>query len=295
MTLADLLAALPQSNLSDMPFPQALLGAFRRKSITFANGLTDETTVVYWFQSKTFTIDLRLPDGPATPPEDRQGWVGDTLWDDAAQQLSWTINRSYQPRNQWPEPATLSFIGNCVLEYAPSGAYVEDWRQQSTTGPLLGLRLLSLFNETTGHTHAMDGGLIVAGDHAVYAQSRLPAVDAALDEAGDLAKALADGITTEGQIESYEVSVATNGLAITHSTQPERLGQNLVNGDFKINTEGKVILSTSIKGARCQLHFAVDCHQSNVAFANKSLCSMESLQWAERENEHLLRHAKIVR
>lgn len=295
MTLADLLAALPQSNLSDMAFPQALLGAFRRKSITFANGLTDETTVVYWFQSKTFTIDLRLPDGPATPPVDRQGWVGETLWDDAAQQLSWTINRSYQPRNQWPEPATLSFIGNCVLEYAPSGAYVEDWRQQSTTGPLLGLRLLSLFNETTGHTHAMDGGLIVAGGYAAYAQSRLPAVDAALGEAGDLAKALKDGIATEGQIESFEVSVATNGLVITHSTQPERIGQILVNGDFKINTESKVILSTLYKGVPCQLRFAVDCHRSDFAFVNTTLCRAEALEWAEREHKHLLRHAKIAR
>lgn len=295
MTLADLLAALPQSNFSDMPFPQGLLGAFRRKCITFANGLTDERTVVYWFQSRTFTIDLRLPDGPATALVDRQGWVGDTLWDSRTQQLSWTIDRSYQPRNQWPEPATVSFIGNCVLEYAPSGAYVEDWRQQSTSGPLLGLRLLSLFDEVTGQTHAMDGGLIVAGDHAAFALSRLPDIDAALEEAGDLAKALTDGIATQAQIESYEVSVAINGLAITQSTQPGRLGQNLAMGDFRIDPDGTVILSTSMGGAPCQLRFAADCHQSDFAFANTTLCSAEALEWAEREHKHLLRHAKITR
>lgn len=40
--------------------PDFLYGAFRRKSISFYNGLTDENTIVYWFQSRSFTIDLRL-------------------------------------------------------------------------------------------------------------------------------------------------------------------------------------------------------------------------------------------
>jgi len=119
MTLAVLLAVLPPTGLADPAFPRHLLGAFRRKSITFCTGLTDEHSVVFWFQSGRFTIDLRLPDGAAMPATDRQGWIGETLWDRQAQQLSWTIARSYQPRNQWPEPVRLSFIGNSVLEVAP--------------------------------------------------------------------------------------------------------------------------------------------------------------------------------
>lgn len=293
MTLAELLAALPTDNLNSLAFPQRLLGAFRRKSITFANGLTDETTVVYWFQSRTFTIDLRLPDGAATPVLDRQGWVGDTLWDDTAQQLSWTIDRSYQPRNQWPEPATLSFIGNSVLEFAPSGAYVEDWRQQSTSGRLLGLRLLSLRNETTGQTHAMDGGLIIAGNHAAYAQSRLPTVDASLVCAGDLAKALADGTGSEREIESYEVSVATGGHTI-HSTQPCRVGQPILTGEFAFAADGCVILTRVVDGATYELRFAVDLHIAEFAFANSTTSSADAQTWAERERHHLMRHAKIA-
>ena len=295
MTLAELLAALAPVSLDGLAFPQRLLGAFRRKSITFANGLTDETTVVYWFQSKTFTIDLRLADGATTALLDRQGWVGDTLWDAPAQQLSWTIRRSYQPRNQWPEPATLSFIGNSVLEFAPSGAYVEDWRQQTSSGPLLGLRLLSLFNEATGQTHAMDGGLIIAGNHAAYAQSRFPAVDATLNDSGDLAKAWADGLVTEQDIASYEVSVASDGQTITHSTRPERVGQAILAGDFGIEPDGSVILAKAIDGSPCRLRFAVDLNIADFVFDNSTPSTTGALEWAEREKAHLMRHARIAR
>jgi len=295
MTLADLLTALPPTGLEGLAFPRQLLGAFRRKSITFCNGMTDETTVVYWFQSKSFTLDLRLPDGAATPLLDRQGWVGDTLWDDASRQLSWSISRSYQPRNQWPEPAALSFIGNSILEFAPSGAYVEDWRQQSVCGPLLGLRLVSLFDESTGQSHAMDGGLIVAGEHAAFAQSRLPAVDDALRGAQNLAEACADGLVTHREIESYEVSVASAGSAILHSTLPERIGSVIGQGDFAIAPDGSVILSKADGAKAYQLRFQVDCYVPDFAFDNATPCTAEASRWIAREDDHLMRNATIAR
>ncbi|WP_372732765.1 hypothetical protein [Novosphingobium sp.] len=295
MMFSELLAKLPVVNCDGLTFPLRLLGAFRRKSITFADGMTDETTVVYWFQSKTFTIDLRLPDGPVTPLLERQGWVGDTLWDNTVRQLSWTINRSYQPRNQWPEPALLSFMGNCVLEFAPSGAYVEDWRQQSVSGPLLGLRLVSLFNAVTGQTQVMDGGLIIAGHHAAYAQSRLPGVDAKLKEAGDMAKALEKGVVTRDEISSYEVSVAVDDQAITHSTRPERIGQGITYGDFEIAGNGAIILSKVIDGAPCQLRFTIDCYVPDFAFSNTTPTTPDAAAWVEQEKAHLKRNAIIMR
>lgn len=295
MTLDELLAALPPTGPDGIAFPQNLLGAFRRRSITFCNGLTDETTVVYWFQSRSFTIDLRLPDGAATPVTERQGWTGDTLWDEATQQMSWAIDRSYQPRNQWPEPARLAFIGNSVLEFAPSGAYVEDWRQQCTRGRLLGLRLHSLLDETTGQIHAMDGGLIVAGDHAAYAQSRLPSTDDALRGAGCLRQAVADGIATQGEIESCEVSVATGGLTITHGTQPYRCGQSIASGDFAIDGERGVVLSRMVNGAPCQLRFAVDINLSDWVFDCQTPATAAAQAWFDTERGHLMRNATIVR
>jgi hypothetical protein len=294
MTLAELLERLPPAGIDNLAFPRRLLGAFRRKSITFCTGLTDETTGVYWFQSKTFTIDLRLPDGAGTGVLDRQGWVGDTLWDPPSGQLSWAIHRSYQPRNQWPEPAGLSFIGNCILEFAPSGAYVEDWRQQSTRGPLLGLRLTSLLDEATGLVHPVDGGLILAGEHTAFARSRLPLVDDALQAAGSLEQAMEDGIASEHEIASYEVSAAIGGPAVTHSTQPERRGEAIAAGDFAIADDGGVTLATTVAGAPCRLGFAVDVHLRDFAFDRETASTPEAQDWLERERGHLARHAVVA-
>lgn len=291
MNLAALLDALPPTGIVDLPFPGHLLGAFRRKSITLCSGLTDEATIVYWFQSKTFTIDLRLPDGARTPVAERQGWVGETLWDAARDALSWRVSHSYQPRNQWAEPAHLAFIGNSVIEFAPSGAYVEDWRQQAVTGPLLGLRLVSVRDRETGERAAIEGGLVVAGTHVAYAQSRRPAVDDALRGAPDLEQALAAGVVTAQEVESYEVSVALDGSVVTHSTQPHRVGQTIAAGDFSIEEDGTVVMTH----ATSELRFELDVYLPQFVFGHRTPASTEALEWMQREDAHLTRNAVICR
>lgn len=292
MNLDALLSQLRPRPLGNLPFPCSLLGAFRRKSITFCTGLTDETTIVYWFQSRTFTIDLRLPDAAATPVAERQGWVGDTIWDPADAELSWQIRRSYQPRNQWPEPARLSFIGNCVLEYAPSGAYVEDWRQPASAGPLLGLRLIGMI-DASGEQVSLEGGLVIAGDHAAFACSRLPQVDDALQAAGSLEAALASGAVSEAEIESYEVSIATGGRVITHSTQPARRGQ-AIDGSFSIGADGRIVQDAVVGGAACMLLYEVDVFEPDFSFTTQTPCTPEARNWMDREVGHLLRHAVVA-
>lgn len=292
MTLDALLQALPPKPLAHLPFPPGLLGAFRRKSITLCNGMTDETTVVYWFQSASFTIDLRLPDAAATPLVARQGWVGDTLWDEAAGELSWIIRRSFQPRNQWPEPARLGFIGNCVLEYAPSGAYVEDWRQQATRGPLLGLRLVAMADEGGAET-PLEGGLVLAGEHAAFARSRLPHIDDAVQGCSSLKAALCEGLS-EAEIGSYEVSVAIAGRAITHSTQPHRCGRP-IEGGFALGADGRVMQAACIDAGACTLVYEIDVFEPDFAFANQTPCDPQAAAWMAREASHLGRHAKAVR
>jgi hypothetical protein len=295
MTLAELLEALPSTDIGDLALPRRLLGAFRRKSITFCDGTTDEQTVVYWFQSRTFTIDLRLPDAAATPTLLRQAWVGNTLWNQATGQLSWTIDQSYQLHNQWPEPANLSFMGNCVFEFAPSGAYVEDWRQQSSRGTMLGLRLLSILDETSGQSFPMEGGLILAGEHAVYARSRLPVLNDLLQGSASLEQALTEGIVTEQEIESYEVSIATDGNVVTHSTRPDRLGQALAPGDFGLDEDGLITLSTTDCGLPHRLRFSLDLHLPDFIFDFQTASTLEAQEWMAREKRHLARHALIVR
>ncbi|MEH3046259.1 hypothetical protein [Sphingomonas adhaesiva] len=268
MTLAELLAALPPRT-ADAAFPAHLLGAFRRHAITFCNGLTDMATRVFWFQSRTFTIDLRLPDGAATPPDLRQGWVGDTRWDAAASEMSWDIASSYQPHDQWPEPARLVAIGNSVIEFAPSGAYVEDWRQQAATGALLGLRLVAVTDRGDGARRPRDGGLIVAGAQIALAIARAP-------EAG---------------IDDYEVSVALDGDRVTWSTQPPRVGAAILDGAFALEPDGSVTLAQATR----TLHFAVDAHVPEMAFGITTACTPAAADWWRREAAHLARHAVPLR
>ncbi len=294
MKLAALLDMLPPRPIDDLAFPRNLLGAFRRKSISFCTGVTDEKTIVYWIQSRTFSIDLRLTEGGDTPVAERQGWEGDTLWDDATRQLSWRIARSYQPRNQWPEPAGLSFIGNCVLEFAPSGAYVEDWRQQSSKGPFLGLRLTAMVNGTTGEEVAMAGGLVVAGEHVACARSRPPRIDDVLQRASSLTEALAAGVATEAEVESYEVSVATGSYRITHSTQTRRQGEMIGAGDFSIRPDGTIAEATMIDGDPCVLLYEVDVFEPNFTFDIQTPSTSEALDWMEQEKCHLARNAVLV-
>jgi hypothetical protein len=298
VNLAELCAALAEKvpEASGEPeFPSALLGAFRRKSITFCTGQTDERTPVWWFQSRGFTIDLRLPDGPATPVAERQGWIGDTLWNADRGEMSWRIARGYQPHDQWPEPARFHFIGNSVLEFAPSAAYVEDWRQQSVRGPLLGLRLSAAFDVGTGEPLAMDGGLILAGEHAAFALSRRPAADRAVSGLSDLRQVLAAGEVTAGVVEDYEVSVALGSEVVNHSTQPWRLGQPIVAGAFTIEADGSIDLRTAERANPLRLRFTLDTFRRDFAFLSATPTTPAASRWLASEGDHLARHAAIVR
>ncbi|HMT45634.1 MAG: hypothetical protein RL702_131 [Pseudomonadota bacterium] len=294
MNLAELIAAVPETEFAGPAFPRRLLGAFRRKSITFCTGLTDERTLVYWFQSRTFTIDLRLSDGAQTPVAERQGWIGDTVWDRAEQRMSWRVARSYQPGNQWPEPASFSFIGNSVLEFAPSGAYVEDWRQQSTCGPLLGLRLIDILDETSRRVLVMDGGLIVAGEHMAFALSRRPEIDDRIAGAASLAAALGQGFVTEREAASCEVSVASGSDAVAHSTQPDRIAAPIVLGGFALGHDGSINLCQTVGGIPCRLRFAVDVCRHTFTFDRQTQATQAARNWMDLEQNHLSRHAAIV-
>lgn len=295
MTLASLLGQLRPTGLDGLPFPAHLLGAFRRKSITFCSGVTDERTIVYWFQSRRFTIDLRLPDAAATPLTDRQGWIGDTLWDAARRRLSWRIERSYQPRDQWPEPAELRFIGNSVLEFAPSGAYVEDWRQQSSRGPLVGLRLMAMRDEATGEETRMDGGLVIAGEHIAYARPRRPSVDHALHGFSRLEDALSAGVVSEADVESYEVSVALDGEAISYSTLPGRVGERIVLDGFSVEEDGRVVQQAIVDGHACRMLYKLDVFEPDFVFGCQTPVHPEASAWMDREVAHLMRNAVIAR
>jgi hypothetical protein len=176
----DLLAAT-RPYAEPLAVPQWTLGCFHRRCITFATGVEDTSTRVIWIQSHGLTGDLRLP---LVRPDVRargaleacteveraelargEGFVARTSWDGAL--MHWDAFAAFQPYEKWPEPGRLERVGACLVEWAPSGIYVEDWRlQPGASGLSVGLQLVS---ETgaDGVCRRRTGGLVIAGDHAL--------------------------------------------------------------------------------------------------------------------------------
>ncbi|EPF83372.1 hypothetical protein GCM10025882_24400 [Acinetobacter gyllenbergii] len=287
MNLINLLAQLEPTAIDDQsPLPSYLLGCFRRKSISFFNGMTDEKTIVYWFQSKSFSIDLRLVDANQTAVHERQGWIGDTLWDSERELLSWQVHQNYQNHIQWPEPAKLYPIGNSILEFSPSHAYVEDWRQQAQQGLLLGLRLFQMQHVATQQMIAMDGGLMISDQHMAYAQSRLP------QQQKQLKNSPIDHPENDPKvIESYEVSVALNGSSIGFSTISSRLQQSISLDDFEIEDSNTLTQLKQIEGELYRLYFHLDMYQPDFVFNTTTATTTDTQQWLAAEQKHLLKNA----
>lgn len=294
MNLLDLCTQLKPTDDSTCLLPQYLLGAFRRKSITFANGLTDENTLVYWFQSKTFTIDLRLKDPRSTPVLERQGWVGDTLWDAQNQLLSWHLSSNYQNHVQWPEPAKLYSIGNAILEFSPSHAYVEDWRQQATRGIYLGLRLFKIENTELNTSYPTDGGLILCDHFIAFAKSRHPDIQQAFKSAETLTDAISKQQISLEAIQDYEVSISFDQQIIDLSTVTDKVGSKIDLENFQQLDHNTLVQQRIIDGEHCRLYFTLDVFQADFCFTTHTGTSTASQSWFDHDQNHLFHHAKIA-
>jgi len=272
--------------------PEFLYGAFRRKSISFYNGLTDENTIVYWFQSRSFTIDLRLKSQIETAVQERQGWIGNTIWDSTNQLLSWEVKdyANYQNHVQWPEPARLHAIGNCILEFSPSNVYVEDWRQQVQHGLFLGLRLQSALDVQSGQKLEMDGGLIICADHIAYALTRLPEVQSTVAQM-DL-KAVDP--TVFALLESFEVSIGTDGQAKTYSTCSSETGKAFNLENFEVLNGSSLVQHVILDGRDIDLIFELDIYQPDYQFQYTTPTTTQAEIWLKSEQDHLMQHAERV-
>lgn len=292
MILFEVIKTLKPTATQPEMIPDFLYGAFRRKSISFFNGLTDENTIVYWFQSRSFTIDLRLKSQTGTAVQERQGWIGNTLWDSASQLLSWEVKdyANYQNHVQWPEPAKLHAIGNCILEFSPSHVYVEDWRQQVQCGLFLGLRLQSAIEVQSGQTLEMDGGLIICADHIAYALTRLPEVQSAVAQM-DL-KAIDP--TVFALLESFEVSIGTDGQTKTYSTRTSETGKTFNLENFEVLDETRLVQNVILDGRDINLIFEIDIYQPDFVFQHTTVTTSEAENWLKSEQDHLMHHAERV-
>ena len=296
--------------------PDWLLGYFRRTSITFANGMSDRTTNVRWLQCRNITIDLRLPrreDLVQPKPwsdysveELRQlanyeGWCADAVFDD--RQLSWSGGVSLQLHNRWSEPAELRRVGNCMIEFAPSGAYVEDWRQQpSKPGPLVGLRLLEERDLRTGAVRHRGGALCVCGDYAGLVLGRA-AVSSPLNQPNQLREL---AVTAQGsarrlrELFGCEVALAsgslTDGYRVEHSTRLDWVSQPLIDleGFETPAADGLIRQCCASDGVPIERFFAIDSLEPHLDFSHATAASSVATRWFQEEGETLRRYLEGV-
>lgn len=301
---------------AEQSVPQWMLGCFKRRSISFANGLTDTQTQVFWLQGRNLTIDLRLPVAAeqvtkkawqeCTSEElaqlaNYEGWSADSRWQH--EQLSWSGGVSLQIHNRWPEPAKLYRVGDCMMEFAPSGAYVEDWRLQSyLPGPLVSLRLIEERDLGSGRLRHLGGALIITGNWAGLVLGRAQAIgaDTSKQQIRDRLSLAGDDVASNAQLFNFETSVAQgsldDGFITLFSTQFSRLGEPLFSLEgFSFDQQtNQIVQHVTHKNTRIERRFAIDSLEQHFPFTRTSPWPSEAQVWFEQERQTLSRYLQTV-
>jgi len=227
--------------------PDKMLGCWKRKYIRFKNAETDTSTTVIWLQTLSAMVDIRIPErildfstglslheytveqlcelasqdcataitrlDESTTPYSTASWEAN---DDGAY-IQTVVNYPEDGWFEWKED------GSCMMEWAPSRAYEEDWRLLENSRSYI-----AEFRNTN-----IDKGefVFLAGDHAVYVRSRALEVK----EQRPIQEIAKDNLDNKDYIISLvdvEFSYAHRDEAsgefnIQHSTLPFREGQSL--------------------------------------------------------------------
>ncbi|MEZ5571032.1 MAG: hypothetical protein R3E64_03325 [Halioglobus sp.] len=300
--------------------PDWLLGCFKRRSITFANGLIDTQTHVFWLQSRNITIDLRLPveteQVGAKPLEqydeqelrtlaNYEGWYAESVWQNDT--LNWSGGTSFQIHNRWPEPASLTRVGDCMMEFCPSSSYIEDWRILSREpGPLVGLRLIAEEELDTGRLRHRSGALIINGGWAGLVLGRVTDIRADADSQDLGRQQLRDRVCAQGcgaaflqDVFNFETSVAcgdlASGFSVSQSTRPGRVACTLfpLDGFEFDDTANEVIHIFDDGNTRLKRRFSIDTLEADFPFSGDTSLTQPAAQWFDFEHETLGRYLKV--
>jgi hypothetical protein len=311
------LCSLQGTNPPSRGVPVWTLGCFRRRSITFFNGDSDDTTLVLWLQSRGLTGDLRLAAGrPQVPSREAlsdlpladlvtlaevEGGISPTRFDgggapgvELSGTMHWLDWTAFQAHDKWPEPGELRRVGDCLIEFAPSGAYVEDWRlQPGGDGPLIGLTLLEERDDKGKLLHR-GGGLVIAGEHAIFVRGRpeaLPPCNKVTDlvERATREPLLLDALF--GFEASYARRDAAGRYVVQSSTLPWREGKPLLAfGGFNLQ-DGVVLQKARENNRAVERRFTVDTLESSYEDWLATPATTAATQWLHEETT-LLRAAR---
>lgn len=226
--------------------PELMYGCWRRAWIEFSDGTIDDTSMVLWLQTESKMADVRIAadrldmssranlrectldelraiaGGEASSGYTECGPVALDSNGSRSATASWHTRGhavNFQPVSAFPEPGLITWNDDAtvMIERAPSGAYVEEWR------------LVSGSRDTLSVTHA-DGTITYrAGSVAVFVRDRampiprLARLDELLDEYAD------DRSMIEALLDcEFSVAEVNDGKwIITASTLPWREGKVL--------------------------------------------------------------------
>ena len=285
--------------------PDWTLGCFRRRCITYASGVEDVTTQVIWIQSHGLTGDLRIPaDRPAVAQRGglagctreelaalclAEGGVAETSFADG--RMRWARWCAFQPYDKWPEPGELRRVGTCLLEFAPSGIYVEDWRLQPSESRLLvGLRLIEESLEGQP-ARPRDGGLVIAGDHAILSLGRTLDLesDAPLPEQ---VRECRDPAALARRIFSAETSYArrraSGDYVVDLSTDPFAAGAALDLAGFRPGeAPDRLVQETRCGDQRLRRTWRIDTLSPEATTETATPAHAAGWDWLNREGAHL--------
>jgi hypothetical protein len=288
--------------------PDWALGCFRRRCITYFDGTEDTTTEVLWLQSRGLTADFRRrgssPRAPSLAAIERlpepermalarvEGGIARTRWD--GRHMTWTGWEAFQNHAKWPEPGRLERVGSCLVEHAPSGAYVEDWRVEPCgPGPLIGLWLIDERDRGSGVSVHRGGGLIVCGQRAAFVRGRPAPLPP-----GERLEALVVGerATRERLAAVFSCDAAFaeargDTFLVTHATLPWREGSALssLEGFARDPARPGHLLQRSDEGGRqLERRFVIDTIEPAAELVVNTAVTPEGRDWLARERAALL-------
>lgn len=299
--------------------PAWTLGCYQRRSISFFNGDADETTLVLWLQARGLTADLRLAADRPKPKSrealadlslaeltllaEVEGGIAPTRFEptsasgvELAGTMSWPDWTAFQLHAKWPEPGNLRRVGDCLIEHAPSGAYVEDWRlQPSGDGPLIGLRLEEERDSKTGQLLHRGGGLVVAGEHALLVRGRAEELPPAA-RLSDLIERAASEPKLLDAIFGFDASYArrdgSGRYVVTASTLPWREGRPLLSLEGFSLIDGVVLQKAREQSRSVERRFRVDTLEASYEDWLATPATQAAVDWLAAEERTLLRAAR---
>jgi hypothetical protein len=190
--------------------PDWVVGLWRRKSITLSGGKADRSTRVYWGQTKTLYVDIRIPaDRPGFQDRrsfgklrradirhlaEQHGFAGHIAVVDS--QCTWFREVDYQPDTGRPDAGRLRLEGDLLYEVGEASSvigssYEEIYRREGRGDHRAALRLAGVEGEIFGGEKAQGTILVILDDRFLYARPRavrLPRADTLqglIDAAGD--------------------------------------------------------------------------------------------------------------